>query len=72
MVLSWEHDLVCSRGCHACPLRRTPFEFDAFPSPYFRIFFIPSRLLAIINLHHRPASQLELELRGSRDREGVG
>jgi hypothetical protein len=50
MVLTRESGIVCSRGCHARPLRATPFEFHGFPLPYFAIFFIPPGFLAIISL----------------------
>jgi hypothetical protein len=50
MVLTWESGIVYSKGGHACPLRGSPFELHAFPSPYFGIFFVPPRFLAIIRL----------------------
>jgi hypothetical protein len=50
MVLTWESGIVYSKGGHACPLRGSPFEFHAFLSLYFGIFFIPPGFLAIISL----------------------
>lgn len=40
----------CGLCRYACPWPGTPFEFHASPLPYFRIFFILPRLLAIITL----------------------